>query len=426
MFVSNTPQHNRGLFLISNHEKVIARTEAARLRYPPYEAADLVQVKSDQDYSWRDAWVINRVADGEKRKNGRTEVFPQYEIVYSKADVLEPVEAEKPAEPGVAENPVIVAGYDMRERFWRDFILEKLKKDPKKPHFVTFKEEDALFERTISIYDAYEKRKINEKSKSKKNPKKRKASKSKKKEPAKKPKKPAKKSKKKTVGEKIPVGDECAIAHRTRPCWYKVVGEEEWQKSEGFIHFLEAVKQGTVKLPFEVLPTKHFKRSPGLKIYCSNTGKLGPNGLAYLKNLSEGVEYLDIRYAGYTSWTIPKGADKGASVAENPEKPKNAKETVVAEKNKNNAKNAEETAVAEATVAEKTEADKTKPEADKTEEDKTEEDKPEADKPETDKPEADKPEADASVAENSVAENSVAENSVAEKKKNSPARGCWC
>ena len=120
MFVSNTPQHNRGLFLISNHEKVIARTEAARLRYPPYEAADLVQVKSDQDYSWRDAWVVNRVADGENHKNGRMEVFPQYEIVYSKPDVLEPVVAVKPAEPDVAENRAVVTGHDMRERFWRD------------------------------------------------------------------------------------------------------------------------------------------------------------------------------------------------------------------------------------------------------------------------------------------------------------------
>ena len=166
MFVVNLPQHSRGLFLISNHEKVTAKTEKTRLRYPPYKSGDLVHVKRDQDFCWRDAWVKERVGNGEIKHNGRVEVFPQYEVVYSQAEELK----------AVAES-VVVPGYDMRENFWREIILEKLGKDDTKPHFVTYQDEDKLFSRTISIYDAYEKVRPKEKAKSK--PKKRKRTKKK-------------------------------------------------------------------------------------------------------------------------------------------------------------------------------------------------------------------------------------------------------
>ena len=149
VFVADVPRYKNGLFLISDHNKITANTEKARLRYPPYKAGDLVHVKCDQDFSWRDAWVQQRIGDGRITEKGRTETFPRYEILYSQADKL----------VSVAENanPVIVAGYDMREKFWRDVILEMMGRDDKIPHFVTYQDEDELFERKISIYDAYEK-----------------------------------------------------------------------------------------------------------------------------------------------------------------------------------------------------------------------------------------------------------------------------
>ena len=308
VFVQDAPVHSNGCYRVSDHHQHKENSDKNRLQYPPYEAGDLVQVKCDHGFAWRDAWVEERVGDGVITSKGRTETYPQYRVKYSQPDKLEPV-AE-------STEIIVVPAYDMRQEFWRDIILEMGNKDPAVPQNISYQEEDDCFQRAISLYDAYEKMKPKVKKKTRKKRKKSVAENPQKsaggKNASKKPeKKKVKKSKSKSSPKK-PDQFKHVRSNRASKCWIRTVGPGgtgAWSKSPAYEHFLDKVSAGVVRLPFNVLPTKYFKRTAGLKIYHSTNGKLGPNGMQYVRNLRAGLEHLDISYAGYKHISVKDVAE---------------------------------------------------------------------------------------------------------------------